>query len=108
MPMRNPLTMTRAASDRDTNSVGLFNGDNSAKEVKPQRPRRSSKCRLVNKRLTTVARIQANIKETNSARMSAANPGSKLANLVRKWAVESDKACLTCCHITTSDTARKN
>src|SRR6516162_8095008 len=106
MPTRNPLTMTRVPNDRDTNSVGLFNGDHSAKEAKPQCPRRSSKCRAVNERLTIVARIQANMTETNTARMNAASPGSKLANLVRKWAVESAKACLTCCHIMTSDTVR--
>src|SRR5215467_3676279 len=101
--MRKPLKRTSAARDRDTRRVGLFIGDDSAGEAKPRRASRSSKCKLVSNRRAIAASIHARIADKNNATMSAANPGKRLANLVRKRVVESTRACLTCCHIHTSD-----
>src|SRR5262244_4108131 len=105
--MRKPLNRTSVARDRDTRWVGLFIGDHSASEAKPHRPSRSSKCRVVSSRCVIAARIHARIADRKSATMSAANPGKRLANLVRKWVVESTRACLTCCHIHTSDVVQQ-
>src|SRR5215467_3230919 len=89
--------------DRDTRRVGLFMGDHSANDANPHRSKRSSKWRPISTRLTIEARTHARKKDTSRATISAANPGRKLANLVRKRVVESTKACLTCPHIRTSD-----
>src|SRR5215831_673710 len=96
--------MINTAMDRDTSRVGLFIGDHSANDANPHRSRCSSKSTPARTRLTVTARIHANRKDTNKARISAANPGKKFANLVRKWIVEFIRACflfphknLRCC-----------
>jgi hypothetical protein len=52
------------------------------------------------------ANTQAKRIEKNTATISAANPGRRLAKRVRKCAVESTRACLTCSHINTSNTKK--
>jgi hypothetical protein len=97
--------MTSAATDREIRRVGLFIGDHSANDEKPHRPSRSSKSRPARTRRTIAARIHAKAADRSNAIINAANPGRRFANLVRKRAVESSKACFTCTHIDPSYTA---
>src|SRR5215469_2563695 len=100
--------MTKTTIDLDTRRVGLFIGDHSASEAKPHRPSRSSKWSLERIRRAMRARIHAKTTDRNNATTSATSPGKRFANFVRKRVVESIKACLTCCHINSSDTTHKN
>jgi hypothetical protein len=80
--------MTTHAVVRETKRVGLFIGDHSRREAKPQRFSRSSKCMLASNRRTTIASTQANTNEISSATMSATIPGSWCASPVRNFVVD--------------------
>src|SRR5579859_1098657 len=88
MPIRNPAATIAQAIVPDTRSVGLFWGDHSAREGKPQRDTRSSNRILESNRRTTIPTIQANRSEIRSARKRATNPGTRLASLVMNLVVD--------------------
>jgi hypothetical protein len=80
--------MTTQAVVRETKRVGLFIGDHSWMDAKPQRFNRSSNRMLASSRRTTIARTQANTKEISSATMSATIPGNWCASPVRNFVVD--------------------
>src|SRR5579862_695881 len=98
MPIKNPERITRQAVVRETNRVGLFIGDHSFRDAKPQRPNCSSKWTPASNRRTTIASTQAKMQEISNATMSATTPGNRCASSVRNFVVDWFNACLTWSH----------